>query len=187
MTRLVLIRHGQTDWNREGRFQGQADPPLNVVGRGQVEALAQRLVGWPFESLISSDLRRAVESAEIIARTLNLAFYVDPRWREVRQGQWEGLLVGEIAARYPDEWTARQLDPVHARTPGGETIAEVAARVWAAADDIARSYPVGPVLVVSHAVALATLLVRTRGLSLDQVFGHIPQNAQIEAVDWPPG
>jgi alpha-ribazole phosphatase len=186
MTRLVLVRHGQTDWNVEGRYQGQADPPLNEVGRAQVRALAERLAGRAIEAIYGSDLQRARETAHIIAQTLRLPLRIDPRLREVKLGEWEGRLVQEIRAGYPEAWEARRRDPVHARPPGGETAAEVAARVRAAADDIARQHPVGPVLVVSHGLALATLVVSARGPGLDRVYDYVPDNGQLEEIAWPP-
>jgi broad specificity phosphatase PhoE len=186
MTRLILLRHGETDWNREGRFQGQADPPLNTTGREQAKASIKKLAGWSFEAIYSSDLQRAVETAQIIARRHGLSVRQDRRLREINQGEWEGLLAEEIASQYPQAWAARQRDPVQTWPPGGETPAEVAVRVWAAADDIVRACPSGPVLIVSHAVALATLLVRARRLSLNQVYELAPENGRIEEIDWVP-
>ncbi|MBI3763708.1 MAG: histidine phosphatase family protein, partial [Chloroflexi bacterium] len=112
MTRLWLIRHGETDWNVEGRWQGQTDPPLNESGRAQAEALAAQLAGIRIEAIYSSDLQRAHTTARIIARGLGLPVRLDARWREIDQGEWEGLLVTEVAARYPDELAARRSDPV---------------------------------------------------------------------------
>ncbi len=184
MTHLVLVRHGQTNWNREGRYQGQADPPLNEAGRQQARALAAQLAGRSFEAIYSSDLQRARETAGILAQTFRLSISLDPRLREVSLGEWEGQLGHDIAAAYPEAWEERRRDPVYARPPGGETVAEVAARVWAATDDIARSHPHSSVLIVSHGLALATLLVKAWNRSIEQVFDLVLENAQVEEIEW---
>lgn len=188
MTRLWLIRHGQTDWNVAGRWQGQSPdaPSLNAAGRAQAEALAAQLAGRGFDALYSSDLPRAWDTARAIAARNGQAIRPEPRLREVNLGAWEGLLADEIARRYPQELAERERDPVRARAPGGETVAEVAVRVWAAADDIARRHPEGDVLIVSHGLALATLLSCAQGRRLDEAHRLIPDNAQPIMVNWSP-
>lgn len=188
MTQLWLIRHGQTDWNIEGRWQGQASsaPPLNAAGRAQAQALATQLKGQSCKAIYSSDLLRARETAQLIAVQVGLPVAVDPRLREIHQGVWEGMLGSDIAGQYPDELAARQADPLHSRAPGGESVVEVAARVRAVADDIARTYPVGTVLIVAHGLALATLICRARGVPLSEVHRLIPDNARPEVITWPP-
>jgi broad specificity phosphatase PhoE len=185
VTRLILVRHGQTDWNVEGRYQGQADRPLNVTGRGQARALAELLIGAGVHAIYSSDLQRARQTAEVIARRIGVEPALDPRLREINQGVWEGLLLSEIIARYPREWAERERDPLHSRPPGGESIADVAARIWAAVADIAQRHPEGPVLVVSHGTALGTLICEARELPLAEARQHIPPNAAPVEVEWP--
>ncbi len=189
MTALWLARHGQTDWNVAGRYQGQADPPLNATGRAQAEALAERLATRPpagprLKAIASSDLQRADHTARRVAERLGLPVHTDPRLREINLGAWEGMLLADIQAQYPHEWAARERDPWDHAAPGGETAAAVAARVWAAADDLARSFAPGPVLVVSHGFALATLLCRARRLPMENVYSLVPDNANLEVVMW---
>ncbi len=186
MTGLTLIRHGLTDWNLEGRFQGQADQPLNDAGRRQAEALAASLKGRRFDAIVSSDLTRAVETAEQVSGQLGLALRLDPRLREINQGEWEGLLGSDIRERYADMWAAQRHNLVSGRAPGGESVAEVSRRVSQAADDIARCWPNGNVLVVSHGLALATLIVRARALPLEEVFALIPAHVEPIDIAWPP-
>ncbi len=185
MTRLILIRHGQTDWNLEGRYQGQSDPPLNQAGREQAAAMARRLAGQPIEAVYASDLQRAAETARIIADALGLEVHLRRGLREINQGAWEGMLFADIQARYGALWAARRRDPTHARPPGGESVAELAERVGAVLDEIARSHPAGPVVVVSHGLALATVLCRLEGLPLTRAYDLIPDNAHPLEVDWP--
>jgi broad specificity phosphatase PhoE len=139
MTTILLARHGETDWNREGRWQGWADPPLNETGRAQARALATELAGTPFDAVYSSDLRRARETAEIVAAPHGIEVVVDPALREIDVGSWSGLTRTEISERFPD-----------GRRPDGETHEQHAARVRAAVSRLARSHPDGRILLVSH-------------------------------------
>ena len=101
MTTLILARHGETDWNRDGIWQGHGDPPLNDVGRKQATQLAVRLVDVDIDALYSSDLRRAYETAEIIAQAKGLEITADADLREIDVGSWSGLTTEEIATRFP--------------------------------------------------------------------------------------
>lgn len=133
MTTFLLARHGETDWNREERYQGHADPPLNETGRAQAEELASTLTE-PIQAIYSSDLRRASETAEIVAARLGLAVEQNPGLREIDVGSWQGLTKAEIDGRRWD----------------GETYEHHAARVTRALREIAARHPDGRVLVVSH-------------------------------------
>jgi alpha-ribazole phosphatase len=186
MTQLYLVRHGQTDWNVEGRYQGQTDLPLNAAGRAQAARLSHELAGVRFTAAYSSDLTRAVETAEILVAPRSLPVRLDPRLREINLGAWEGQLMTDIAARYPADWAERLRDPVNAHAPGGETVAQVALRIAQAATAIRRAHPIGPVLVVSHGVALATWLCQARRQPLAEVYQAIPNNGHPEIVAWPP-
>jgi broad specificity phosphatase PhoE len=187
MTQLWLIRHGQTDWNLRGRWQGQSAeaPPLNAAGRAQAEALRADLDLDAFDALFTSDLTRARETAAILAAGRHLRIEVDARLREINLGAWEGLPSEAIARDYAPELAERERNPVHARAPGGECAADVAARVWAAAEDIARAYPHGRVIVVSHGLALATLICRAQALNLETVYAQVPDNARPTVIEWP--
>lgn len=184
---LWLVRHGQTDWNLAGRFQGQADPGLNETGRHQAALLAARLAGRPFDALYSSDLLRARETADRLADELGLPVHLDARLREVNHGEWDGLLRAEIEARFPQDWSERRRSPLTARPPGGETVLEVAERVQDVAADIARLHPRGEVLVVGHGLTLAVLACLSLCRPLAGVHERIPPNAEPTVVTWPPG
>jgi alpha-ribazole phosphatase len=184
MTKLCLIRHGQTDWNLEGRYQGQSDVPLNETGRAQACALAGKLAGHSFDAVYASDLSRARETAEIVAAALHMPVRLETRLREINQGEWEGQLVDDIKARYADLWQQRSADPASIRPPQGETVGEVAARVSAALEEISRAHPQGSVLVVSHGLSLATVLCKARGIPVGQAYTVIPDNAEPLWVEW---
>jgi len=188
MTELWLIRHGQTDWNLKGRYQGQADEPLNATGLAQAQILAASLARRSFRALYSSDLLRAYQTARIIADKLDLEVQVDTRLREINQGQWQGRTVDEIReaynmARLPG---SGRIDPAEARAPGGESVLEVSRRVAQAASDIARRHPTGAVLVVAHGLALATLYCQASGIDLADVYAHIADNSRAVVIQWPP-
>ena len=187
--RLWLVRHGQTDWNLDGRYQGQSDVPLNATGLAQAAAFAASLCGKRFDALYSSDLARAYQTAEVIAACLGLPVQADPRLREINQGEWQGRTLDEIKGIFNNEGPqARKvtIDPVTTRAPGGESVWEVSQRMAQAADDIARRYSTGRVLVVGHGLALATLYCQAEGFPLGQVYSHIAENTQATIIHWGP-
>ncbi len=153
MTTLILARHGETDWNRDGRFQGHADPPLNARGRQQAHALADLLAEEPLEAIYSSDLRRAHETAQIVAERRALSVVVDPQLRERDVGPWSGLTNAEIEARFPDQIRLWREGTISV----GESRESLTDRVVAAAYRIAGAHPEGQVLVVTHGGALRML------------------------------
>lgn len=145
---VLLVRHGETDDNAAGRFQGRRDTLLNERGRAQARALAQRLRHEGLRALYTSPLQRAHATAQIVGDLLGLQAIVDERLMEAEGGDWSGRLIAEVAAAAPEEWERwRRADPTF-RLPGGESVAEQAARVAAALADVA-SGPL-PALVVTH-------------------------------------
>jgi probable phosphoglycerate mutase len=184
MAELWLARHGQTDWNVEGRYQGQADVPLNGLGLQQALELAHKLDSQRFAAIYTSDLQRARQTADIVAARLGLPVRVDARLREIDQGDWEGCLVRDIERLYAEEWHVNPADPEKFGAPNGETIGQVSVRVISAANDIAEAFPRGRVLVVSHGLALAILICRAREIPLDRVYQYIPPNAEAVSICW---
>ncbi len=185
MTLLYLVRHGRTDWNEEGRYQGHLDPPLNAKGREQARTMVQALRQVPFAAIYSSDLQRARETAEALAAGRNLSVRLDPRLREIDVGEWQGLLFTDIMARDPELFKRWDQAPSTMRLPGGETLAEVEARVWAALDDIAAAYPVETVAVTAHGVVISIVRCRLYGRPLDKIWKMKMENAAWEVVEWP--
>ena len=147
-TTLLIARHGETDWNRERRWQGHADQPLNALGRAQARGRAGRLRDAPPEVVYSSDLARARETAEIVGTLLGLEVRPDARLREVDVGEWSGLTTAEVETRYPDGLARRRLG----RTgwERGETFEAMGIRVVAALREIAAAHRGGRVLVITH-------------------------------------
>jgi probable phosphoglycerate mutase len=167
-TTIVLARHGETDWNRERRFQGHADMPLNEVGRAQAAALAAQLEGEPFSSVYTSPLRRAAETAEIVAARLGVGVRPHPALKEVDVGSWSGLSEQEVEARYPEGY-ARWLENRAAGWHDGETYEELAARVVAGLHEIAREHADEHVLAVTHGGPIRSARAVALGLSGDEI------------------
>jgi broad specificity phosphatase PhoE len=176
MTTLVLIRHGQTDWNVEGRWQGQADPPLNESGREQAHHAAQYQRQFGFAALYSSDLRRAMETAQIIGAELGVEVIPDPRLREINLGKWQGMLSADIQAQYPDEFRRWHESPLTAHPPDGEDISTLAVRVLETVNEIIARHPKRRVGIVAHELPIAIVLCRSAGLGLEHLRDMVPEN-----------
>lgn len=186
MTTLLLIRHGQTDWNLEGRYSGQSDVPLNETGHKQAQNVAERLRGERIDAFYSSDLVRAYKTAETIAQAHNLPVHTERRLREINQGEWEGMLFADIRARFAREFERRAANPLDVAPPGGETVGEVKQRVLAALDDIVNEHPDGRVLIASHGLALAIIKAHVADRPIEEVWDLIPANADVEVLEIPP-
>ena len=185
MTKLCLVRHGQTDWNLEGRWQGHADPPLNATGINQARKVAEDLAHTSFTAIYSSDLKRAKATAAAIANKQGLPLKSVKCLRELKMGDWEGKLLEEIPALYPEAWAEREKNPVESRPPGGESIQELSVRVVSAIGDIcAENLPDDQLLIVSHGLSLAVLLCHIENRPLSEAFERIPPNAKPIRVDW---
>ena len=188
MTRLILVRHGATEWNREGRYQGHSDTPLSAEGVAQAQRLIERLREEKIAQVVSSDLERARATARILAEGLQLPPpRFDRRLREIDLGEWEGKLASDIAVDDAPAWEARNQNPADIGAPGGETTRQLAQRVWSCLDELAAQVPQGTILVVSHGLSLATVLCRVRGVPLQQASEIIPENAEPVEVHWPVG
>ncbi len=185
--RLLLVRHGQTAWNLEGRYQGQADPPLNAQGRAQAEALAHRLraAGEHPTAIYTSPLRRARATAQALAQALGAPLRTEPRLMEIHLGAWQGILAAEIARRWPQAFQRWEHTPWEVRPPGGETLREVQQRVEAALHAILRRHPGETVLLVAHRLPLAFIKIRLQGLNPQQVRQIPIPNAKYEVL-WAP-
>lgn len=173
-TRVVLVRHGETDYNRQGRWQGSgSDVPLNETGRTQARALARALAGCPLEALYTSDLVRAVETAAIIAETTGLEPLTEPALREMSHGRWEGRTRDEVLLAWAAEHAAFEADPWSVRRPGGDSYGDLARRLWPALDRIARDHRGARVVAVTHGGPIRLVLARVldRPLTERAAFG----------------
>jgi len=156
--RLTCVRHGQTAWNAIGRFQGQSDIPLDIVGREEAEAVRLALRDERFDSAVASDLVRAAETAGIILRGRQLALVLDARWRELDFGAWDGLAWSEVIATHPELPNSAQPSAPGFEPPGGESFDHLTMRISAAFSDLTRSSSAESVLIVTHAGPLHALM-----------------------------
>ena len=186
MTRLLLVRHGETTWNAEERVQGQTDVPLSAFGRRQAERLRTRLRAEPIAAAYASDLSRAWETARVALKGRDVPLAPCAELREICLGEWQGLTVTEIRRRWPDAsrrfWDA---DP-EAAPAGGETRRQLQSRVVAAATAIAARHPRGQVLVVSHGGALRALVCWAVGAELTASGRFEVDNCGLSILDLPP-
>ena len=163
--KVVLLRHGITDWNHSGRFQGQADIGLNDQGRAQAVAAARALAGFGITRIVSSDLSRAVTTAESLAAACALPFTTDPRLQEINVGSWVGLDNAAVAELEPGFWEALQAGRDFRRSPTGETATETGRRVSAAIAEWAQACDDGETLaVVGHGLALRVAMMNLMDL-----------------------
>ena len=186
MTELWLVRHGQTDWNLTGRWQGQAAdaPGLNDTGYAQAQTIHEQLKGIEISAIYSSDLLRARQTADLVSEPLGLPVTLEPRLREINLGVWEGMPSDEIEAKYPQELAERARNPFNTRAPDGESPREVAGRVLSVVNEIASKHPNESILIVAHGISLAVIICHSEGFPTEDVYQHIPDNAQPYHVQW---
>lgn len=185
-TTLLLVRHGQTEWNRLGRYQGQLDAPLNDTGRAQAAALARALRDTPIDVACSSDLSRAGETARIALQDRDVEHHVDPQLREIALGPWEGLLIPEVRQRWPAQWQAWQDEPWAVSIEGGETLAQVQQRALACLQQLLAAHQGKTILVVSHNAVVRVLLCDVLGLPLTQINRMRSSSTGINIVHYDP-
>ncbi|MDA1362709.1 histidine phosphatase family protein [Glycomyces luteolus] len=179
---VYLARHGQTQWNTEGRRQGRLDSPLTEEGRGQVTRYAERLGGEPIDSLFASPLGRASASAGIVSERLHLPIRFLDDLSEVDHGVWSGLVDEEIDDRWPGESEVRSNDKYRHRFPGGESYADASVRAHQALAAVERSGSRAP-LLVSHEMIGRMLLKHLTGMDYEDALELKQPNEIVYRVD----
>jgi broad specificity phosphatase PhoE len=188
MIGLLLGRHGETDWNREGRWQGHADRSLNAAGQAQAAALGARIVALGPTALYSSDLVRAWETADAVARATGLTPIATPGVREVDVGDWTGYTRAEVEERHPERYRAYR-DDAGTGYPGGETFTTLKRRSVAAIDQICAGHADGElVAVICHGGTIRALASAALGLSrAGRVLAPGPTNGSLSQMGWEAG
>jgi broad specificity phosphatase PhoE len=193
VTELLLVRHGETDWNRERRFQGHADTPLNEKGREQAHALAAELAGEQIDAVYTSDLSRARETAEIVAARLGADVVPLRELREIDVGDWEGLTWPEIEERFPEGAEAWHVNG--AGWEAGETYEQLGERIVPALLRIAERHPSERILVVGHGgtiratrayiegVSVPESRSRSRAIGNCEVFRVVTEDGRLRGID----
>ncbi|MCM2279194.1 MAG: histidine phosphatase family protein [Oligoflexia bacterium] len=161
---FCIFRHGQTDWNAEGRFQGHIDVPINATGRFQARALVPQLRAEGIEAILSSDLLRARETAEIVASDLQVGIYPDPRLREAHLGEAQGLTRREIEERFGTEvvlrWRSIDVSDADVSYRGGETGRQVMSRVYEAMESFALETDFSRIGISTHGGVIRRIMQR---------------------------
>jgi probable phosphoglycerate mutase len=186
MTELIVIRHGETDWNRQHRFQGQIDVPLNAVGRAQAERLARRLTRESFDVVVASDLQRAFATAQAAAGARPIE--TDPLWREQAFGVAEGLDATTIAQQHPELWAQwLRHDADYALPGGGESVRAFHDRVLRGLQRVARAHAGRRIAVFTHGGVLDMLWRAAQKLSLHGARACEIPNTGINRLRWRDG
>ena len=177
----MLVRHGETEWNVQRRFQGQTDVPLSDLGRWQAELVAGRLMDQKVDALYASDLKRAWETAEKIAELNGLEIFSEPRLRELKFGILEGMTFDEAQVQHP-EMIAAWLDDFHSTPEGGEPIEAFHMRLVSLLEDLKEKHDEQVVLLVAHGGPLSEILRIVLGLSPEKRWYLELENASLSEV-----
>ncbi len=167
---LFLLRHGETPWNREGRYQGCVDIGLSPEGMAQAQAAARLLARHPLAAVYSSPLSRARETAEAIAAAHGLPVRIDPAFREICHGLWEGLTAEEVRARFPDLYARWRLAPETVTMPDGESLSDVSARVLDGLEHLRASHDGETVCLVAHGTPVRLLVLEALGMPPERLW-----------------
>ncbi|MCS7060035.1 MAG: histidine phosphatase family protein [Anaerolineae bacterium] len=181
--RVWLVRHGQTDWNAAGRYQGITDRPLTEYGLRQARALGEYFAGRKIDAVIHSGLGRTESVARAIVGLHRIPCLIDQAWREASHGMWEGLTYSEVAQQYPHEVAARLADPLHRAPTGGECLADLAERIMAAWRGLGRAHAGQRIVVVTHAAPIQVVLCTLTGVPLSDHWRWRIDLGSVTAID----
>lgn len=184
MTKLMLVRHGETLWNYHARYQGHTDIELSDAGRGQAELLSRRLADQPLQAVYASDLRRALETASIIARPHDLDVQTLPELREINFGAWEGLTYNEIRGRFSDLVDSWHASPATIQIPDGETFQDLASRAYGAVEDLVKKHDSATIAVVAHGGTIRAIVCALLGIDLNHLFRIRQDNGALNIIDF---
>ena len=182
-TTIILVRHGETDWNVLHRFQGSSDVPLNETGKKQAGFAKAGLADFALAAIYTSPLQRAMETAEIIRGDREIPVYPAEGLREMGVGEWEGLLVSEIDERYPGLYDVWRSHPTRIRLKGAEPFEKTRERAMGTFRKIAEKHRGETVLIVSHMMCISSILLTVAGFPLDEVWQHPIGNAALNIVE----
>lgn len=182
MTAVYLIRHPQTTWNVESRYQGRLDAPLSPQGRREARLLAAALKNHRFDAIYTSPLQRAQALASEVAEASGSPVEVDERLTEIAMGPWEGLYRQEIEDAYPELYSRWYTDPESVRFPGAESLEDVMSRTCSSMADIFAGHPAAHIAVVSHSAVIRVLVIAALGLGLRSFHMLHMSNAGITTI-----
>lgn len=184
MTRLYLVRHGETEWNKASRIQGRTDTELSSLGIEQAKKLAYRLNSEDIDVVYSSSLKRAMKTAGIIAECKGCSLYESEDYHEIRLGPWEGMTMSEIQEKYSEHLLTYKEDPINFKLPGAETFAELTERTYRAISEIVAMHKGKNILLVSHGTAIKAAIIRILGIDMNNYIKFKIDNASISIIDF---
>lgn len=188
MTRVILTRHGETEWNLEGRVQGVMDSPLTEKGIRQAQTLANRLQDEGISVIYSSNLPRAIATADEIRKFLNLSeVVVSPVIRELSFGEWEGRQWKDLRQDYPELFKIWEQSPDQVQIPGGESMQHVTERAWGFFSGLADKHPGETLCIVTHGMTLQLLVKKALGIAIED-WTNVPwqYNTAVNILDLTP-
>lgn len=184
MTRVYLVRHGETEWNSISKIQGRTDTELSDAGIKQAKLLAGRLAGENIDFIYSSSLKRALKTAEIIAEYKRCTVVKSDEYHEICLGPWEGMTINEIKEKYGEHFRVYKEDPANFKLPGAETFMELMERTYGAIRDIVSSHKGSNILVVSHGTAIKAAIIKILGIDIINYSKFRIENASISIIDF---
>ena len=182
MTKVVFIRHGQTEWNVNGRYQGQSDVPLSPTGKEQARLLAENFPVAHIDAIYASDLSRAMFTAQAVADKFNLPVQPEPAFRELCFGDWEGLTYAEITSQWPDAMSNFINHPDIMDIPNGENFPEVQARAMKRLNEIIALHDGQTIVITAHGAVLRTILTAALHMPLQYLWSIRQFNTAINIV-----
>lgn len=184
MTKLIIVRHGQTLWNLERKYQGHSDIALTDIGLKQAQAVAERLAEEAIAAVYASDLSRAYKTAGYIAAKHSLTVSTLPELREIKFGDWEGLTYEEISVHWPGMLGKLWTTPDELQIPGGETFHQLKARAYTAIEKIVADHPDQTVAVVAHGGTIGTILCAILDIHLNHVWSIRQDNTAVNIIEY---
>jgi len=165
MTQIILVRHGQTAWNREERFRGHADIPLDETGFAQAQAVANRIaLQWKPDAIYAGPLLRTLQTAQPTATLFNLTVFSEPGLIDVDCGDWQGFSPDEVRAKWTTEYDRYLHDPLHFQFPGGESLEAARLRAFQRVNELSQEHAGKTIMLVSHTALNRLILLCVLGM-----------------------
>ena len=187
MTKVIFVRHGQTEWNVTGRYQGQSDVQLTEEGRQQAQKLADNFPVDEIAAIYASDLNRAMVTAEAIGRKFGLAVQPEAAFRELSFGEWEGLTYQQIVSQWEDAMANFMQHPDIMEIPGGESFPEVQRRAMTRLEELIKKHDGQTIVVVAHGAVLRTMLTAALHMPLQYLWSIRQFNTAVNIVRYDEG
>ena len=184
MTRIYLVRHGQTEWNRQERFRGRIDIPLNEVGHDQARAVAAYLSGHDIVAVYTSPLQRAVQTALPIAQVHDLSPTILPGLIDISYGEWQGYSPSEVRDEFPDLLELWYTEPHRVDIPGGQNLKTIKEQAMSVVRETLSRHDNGGIVLVTHQIVIKVLTCTLLGLEVSQIWRIRQDNACIDVFAW---